>query len=346
MQLERAQAFAFATGLSEARVSNMLLTHYAGISFATSEHAAGRHVDSRWEWRFCPGSHLCPECLVENGGAWQLAWKLPWSFVCLRHCTLLLDTCPRCFEYLGSGLASYRADVPLLSRVPRPGYCSNRPERQVSSPGKRRWEARLCGQPLGELVGESLEPFSEPLDAQHVLNRALDGEAPPVGGHAVSSLEYFQDIRFLCALTLYAAGLDLLGDLAPVAVEAFVAHTGRPETGAVMVDKRTPAQALRQWHRMVPRSSALLAAIIPNGVRILAAPSLVDLRLALEPLIERVQTRAPVENFSSQFPLSVGLASALGRKESSRGRRELRPRQNSRVARGARPEFQQAGELE
>ena len=72
MQLERAQAFAFATGLSEARVSNMLLTHYAGISFATSEHAAGRHVDSRWEWRFCPGSHLCPECLVENGGAWFL----------------------------------------------------------------------------------------------------------------------------------------------------------------------------------------------------------------------------------------------------------------------------------
>ncbi|MCX4759607.1 TniQ family protein [Streptomyces sp. NBC_01275] len=41
-------------------------------------------------------TRYCPRCLDETAGRWQIAWRLPWSFACTRHGTMLLDRCPEC----------------------------------------------------------------------------------------------------------------------------------------------------------------------------------------------------------------------------------------------------------
>jgi hypothetical protein len=43
-------------------------------------------VSSRW----------CPRCLVENGGRWSAAWRLPWYLACPTHHTMLASACPAC----------------------------------------------------------------------------------------------------------------------------------------------------------------------------------------------------------------------------------------------------------
>jgi hypothetical protein len=42
------------------------------------------------------GSRYCPQCLAAAGGRWMLSWRLPWSFACTVHGTVLLDDCPAC----------------------------------------------------------------------------------------------------------------------------------------------------------------------------------------------------------------------------------------------------------
>ncbi|MCX4098342.1 TniQ family protein [Nocardia sp. alder85J] len=41
------------------------------------------------------GSRYCPACLADDAG-WPLTWRVKWTVACLRHRTLLADTCPGC----------------------------------------------------------------------------------------------------------------------------------------------------------------------------------------------------------------------------------------------------------
>jgi hypothetical protein len=47
-------------------------------------------------WQRGSGARFCTECLTANGGRWQLAWYLHWSFICVNHSTLLESVCPQC----------------------------------------------------------------------------------------------------------------------------------------------------------------------------------------------------------------------------------------------------------
>lgn len=38
----------------------------------------------------------CPQCLAASDGRWMLSWRLPWTFACTVHGTVLLDDCPAC----------------------------------------------------------------------------------------------------------------------------------------------------------------------------------------------------------------------------------------------------------
>ncbi len=77
------------------------------------------------EWVYASGSHLCPACMEEDGGAWRVAWKLPWSFMCVKHSNLLAAECPQC----ELRFAAWRRDGQLRpmfgSQVPEPGLCTN-----------------------------------------------------------------------------------------------------------------------------------------------------------------------------------------------------------------------------
>jgi hypothetical protein len=41
-------------------------------------------------------SRFCPACLVDSGGRWLAAWRLPWYLACATHHTLLACGCPHC----------------------------------------------------------------------------------------------------------------------------------------------------------------------------------------------------------------------------------------------------------
>jgi TniQ len=96
-----------------------------------------RTLDKTFPWSPPSSSRFCPQCLAETGGRWQLAWRLGWSFTCLRHHRLLVDTCPVCRQ-------RQRRCVPTGIRVPAPGRCAN------PLPGSVGRAPARCGADLAE----------------------------------------------------------------------------------------------------------------------------------------------------------------------------------------------------
>jgi hypothetical protein len=99
-----ATTFAGATGLARSALRPMLLEEFDGVCLRLNRPAGMtslRELAVR-EWAYFTGSHCCPRCLDEvdvqakASGLWKTQWRLPWSFVCLDHYTLLADTCPQC----------------------------------------------------------------------------------------------------------------------------------------------------------------------------------------------------------------------------------------------------------
>ena len=82
---------ASSTGLAPSTLAGMF--HDPGL-----RPAAGRPAtDSiRRSWSPTPGTRFCPTCLAGNGGRFQLAWRLPFTFLCIEHGHPLADACPRC----------------------------------------------------------------------------------------------------------------------------------------------------------------------------------------------------------------------------------------------------------
>ncbi|ONI49957.1 MULTISPECIES: TniQ family protein [unclassified Streptomyces] len=59
-----------------------------------------RRLTAPANWRFYgTTSRYCPACLADNGGRWQLHWRLGWTFACTHHQLLLLERCPRCGKH-------------------------------------------------------------------------------------------------------------------------------------------------------------------------------------------------------------------------------------------------------
>jgi hypothetical protein len=72
---------------------------------------------------------VCPECIRESDGRWQLSWRLGWSFACVQHNRLLADACPTCGKYqrrqqfIDALLRQRRASVATESVLPSPLSC-------------------------------------------------------------------------------------------------------------------------------------------------------------------------------------------------------------------------------
>ncbi|MEV6671076.1 TniQ family protein [Streptomyces sp. NPDC051162] len=83
------------TGLTPAALDAMTLKRFDGV--VVSIDPVDRTIARPPAWRHS-GAHsrFCPACLDEDGGRWQLSWRLPWTFACLRHQLLLHDRCVAC----------------------------------------------------------------------------------------------------------------------------------------------------------------------------------------------------------------------------------------------------------
>lgn len=89
-----AAALASATGVTTRDIHRLTLARYEGKGVIYRKSRQG--VDIHFLWARGTGTRYCPACLAEDAGAWQLAWRLTWSFACTRHECLLLDYCDLC----------------------------------------------------------------------------------------------------------------------------------------------------------------------------------------------------------------------------------------------------------
>lgn len=294
-----------ATGIPISRVQDMLLMSLHGtvadLSALRPDDGASLRAAARHTWLFFSGSFACPDCLRERHGAWHLRWKTPWEFACVKHSRLMLDTCPEC----GQGLMGSRKQggVPtFLTAVPQPGHCTGRP--REARTGRA---ARPCGFPLTEAETPGLDPVGRVIRAQRELDAVLDGASTSVYGQGASSLEYLREARVYASLLLRFAEPEssaLLGALPfePLAAFSTFAHERETVRRQAASEPGTRGRRYRKQVVTVPREAALLAAVLPATVELLAHPE--------EELVEAVG------------PLSQCIRSHLG----SVGRSELKQR--------------------
>lgn len=323
---ERLDAFSQATRLSRERCSQMLLSRYNGIAIDLTGAEAGdaealRKIATS-EWAYFSGSHVCPHCIKESGGAWQIAWKLPWSFACVKHRRFLVESCPACGRRTGSGRTDHSLSPLFVKLVPTLGHCGN---------PKRFGDAKLgkssvpCGHPLSDIptttAGHTV------LKAQKFLNTVLDGNSQLLLGKAVTAFEYLSDLRSICALLLYCAEPEDLGKQSlqeatafkKFAIERNKKLTDRAESIAPRNEGRT------RVFLGATTNPELMAAVAGVAMEILGAASTDAMSDLLRPFAERCGSRSAKsrweiakyfrfsERIDAAFHASLAITSAFDR---------------------------------
>ena len=310
---EQVRSFERVARLPRGTVSDMLLSRYDGVCCDLSRldpnDTRSVRLRSSSQWIYWTGSHMCPLCVMETGGAWQLKWKLPWCFSCLEHQSLLVDTCPGCQERSGRGfVTAMRPNLP--SRVPTPLECQN-PGFGELEQGRRS----CCGYPLETIKLRSLAAWPSLLEAQMRLQAALEGEVPNLATEESSPWMYFRDLTTLCILILSWGDVEDLGDIPPFVQEAFSVYAEKRDEVRAAGNKRVP-KALEldrlPRHHFAPTNAALMASIVPVATQILTVPSEEDLTASLEPFVEKIWRHNSVQAFPARRA-SVALRQALDR---------------------------------
>ena len=278
------------TGIDVEVVSKMSLLHYRG-------HAAGigdplSHAECI-PWIRRAGSRFCPHCLRESGGRWQLAWRLNWSFACVRHRCLLADLCPAC-------LSPQRRQPLCATRIPEPARCPRLRYRQADH------RPLQCNANLG--AAEVLRmPRTHPvLTAQTTIDALLNGDRADFalyGGAPPGSQNVLSDVRLLAQWGMYAVEQTQLDRNLPTDVSSAVS----------LHRQSTSWRHGRYWRsgRNVP--SALDTAV---GVSLaLSVISLQDIAVAvsvLERLLANANNGGPYRRpISRRASLSPALRSVL-----------------------------------
>lgn len=300
------------TGLAIPDVDAMLLRRYDQIAmdlrgFDPDDPHTSTEIGKR-EWVYVVGSHLCPLCLAEDG-AWQLAWKLPWSFVCLRHGVLLVDTCPSCEGRIGCGRR--RLARPAFATAPaRPGFCTNP---RVAKAKRRRSGSFPCGYALSEITSLPVALDGLVASTQDSLLAVIEGTCPEptVAGIPVRPKDYFNDLRLISSwLRARSTSPDALASVDAPFVDAFCRwineRDGRRAQSGL-------SHARVRSYEGVPQSAALMGAVAATAVEILALPSteaIADRLWLLDDLGSR-SGRQFVSVLLSRLPMSGPLRTAL-----------------------------------
>lgn len=88
-----------ATGIDTDRLRAATMEHLYGSFLWLSERTDGQRsavVSKLGTWSWQTGTRYCPDCLTEQPGVFHVMWRSPWTFACIKHRRVLLDTCPEC----------------------------------------------------------------------------------------------------------------------------------------------------------------------------------------------------------------------------------------------------------
>jgi TniQ/Bacterial regulatory helix-turn-helix protein, lysR family len=199
------------------------------------------------------GSRYCPQCLAARDGRWTLSWRLPWSFACTVHGTVLLDNCPAC------------------GRAPR---------RNLSWAGLN--PAGTCPAPVGEGKRCEASPRAAPaeragsalLGAQQWIS-ALTASAASGDGDAARALgdlpviagwQRLHRFREAMAYPSVSAAAQQIGAHPSALIHQF--QRLERDIGATLYHRSSPGHPMRP----TARGNALLQALGHPAVRALAPP--------------------------------------------------------------------------
>jgi len=257
-KLER---FTIATQLHTCTVEAMLLNHYKNIALDLPNINFGLPGSFRslpiTEWAYFSSSHACPHCLSEDHGAWQLSWRLPWTFVCLKHGCYLISHCPVCRLRLSHGARELAAPSRSWSNcIPVLGHCNNL-HHEIMLGKIKRCDCDLTTLPTTYASRSTLE-------LQRLLNEHLRGQTAAVLGEQVSPLKYFRDLRALCQLILFCAQPDFFRSSPLPEISAF-------EKFAYDRERLSVAKSDYGRRCICPESPELMATITRLAISILAA---------------------------------------------------------------------------
>ena len=317
---ERLQNFSVATQLPRHVVSKMLLSSYSGVAIdltgvpPNTPDLLRQRATS--EWAYFYGSHACPHCIRENGGAWQLAWKLPWSFACVKHKCYLVAHCPACKRRLASGRRDRSLTPLFVKRVPKPNLCNNP---QPDGVGRLGRSSQPCGYDLTSIP--TVAASFEKLQVQMLLNERLSGKLLIIPNSEISAQQYFRDLRSLCAFILYCAEAEDLGNLPAPEKAAFTAFTEkRDRILLARQESSTPRNSERM--RLIcarQESPELMGAIVELATAVLESTSDLTRSALLRPLTARLIARTKDRwavikffGFSSRLSRLIEKNTALG----------------------------------
>jgi TniQ len=235
---------AYITGIEPTVLNDMTMARYTHVALNVGR-GAGRPRPSAWDWRAT--SRLCPECLADTDGRWHIAWRLNWSFACVKHHRLLADRCPNC-----DGLQRHQPHSTL--RVPAPKRCA-RTRHQTDS-----GDWRPCLADLTNAVAPELANVQAVVQAQRDIDCLLDGkptDLPLYGDSPPHPRDVLNDVKIIARWVISAVQLDQLTRHAPAGV----------------VESLAPlrAQPMGENHRTNP-TVAQVATGIAMALKVLSAP--------------------------------------------------------------------------
>lgn len=259
VRLGRGQASAIseATGISDATIHAMTLTHYGGRALGIN--ADSGTLSRAFPWGRVSGSRFCPVCLEETGGRWQLAWRLGWAFACTTHHCLLADACPSCG-------AVQRRRIHVGDIIPAPGRCAH-PATEATGRAPARCHADLTAAPVA--VFDTNHPV---MHAARIIDAVLDTEAPTFGVYHTwpqSRVNVLADIRAVAGRALaYGTARELE---AVVPADLLAAHrVDDPHVGR----RSGPARADAKPGLAAPARAATAAVGVVAALRALDCPDI------------------------------------------------------------------------
>ena len=337
---DTATAFAQESGLSEAEVRGLALMRYARtypalrVKRGAESPQTGRKgyfgsvshfYSASWSVNF--SSRYCPDCLVGDssavqvayGGAWSLRWHLPVVFACSQHQRLLDVRCPSCRKPINQSYAGRATLITQPSNSVRlhPVQCRN----TVPGSGDRVSRVRLCGARLDQPTDHDVQTQVSPADHAHLieLQRQLDQLLFP----AAASVDEEQPRGWTIQELIPIAQLLTLSwpagrNLAPSdGLASLIDEYAAPiHAHLLKAPARRNAQLRLLWS--APQDSAQCGALLLSAKALLdEAPDEAALRERVRPLAQFAFENAPASacrSFFSRPDFSPGLARAMARR--------------------------------
>ncbi|MFD9047229.1 TniQ family protein [Streptomyces zaomyceticus] len=272
---------------SVATATGFLPEHIRQLTLERFEHRAlylnhdRRQVDRSRIWGRVggSGSRFCPQCLAENGGRWELSWRLGWSYACLTHRRLLADFCPQCGR-------RQRERPHARSIIPSPGLCDRFMPSSFEEPPSSRLS--LCLHPLSNTATASFEEGHPALQAQRAVLAAIDQGIGNQGVYAQAPLpvtSMLTDMRAIARSILFDMSVGQLAQLIPEALARIHAQA----LGDITRVRGGSRQEPQDPGRRAPVFAATAAAGITAAWSVLGQPDTVSATHQMRYLIDARQ---------------------------------------------------------